>query len=185
MRGGSQYNILVRTHHRIRRKHHLVSPTHPCHLHHRDTSQTALRDKGDLDREERPSVIPAYTKLERARAFFSRDPGNRPVESVCGGVERPVARSVGDGRVGAGREGYGNGDVAEGDVVVFELVFNVDVARAVVGGGRPAVDCMRKGKGVNDWCERRHRSMFFERGEEKGAYSREGRSSRPGQHSAT
>lgn len=65
-----------------------------------------------------------------------------------GGVERPVGRGVGDGRVGARGEGYGDGDVVEGDVVVFEFVFDVDLASAVVGWGRPAVDCM-------DACQRR------------------------------
>lgn len=69
-----------------------------------------------------------------------------------GGIERPVGRGVGDGRVGACGEGDGDGDVVEGDMVVFEFVFDVDVARPVVGGGRPAVDCMKRG---NDLCEQR------------------------------
>ena len=105
-----------------------------------------MRDESDLDGEERPNVVPAHTKLERTRTFVGGDAGDRPVECVRGGVERPVGSGVGDGRVGARGEGYGDDDVVEGDVVVFEFVFDVDVACAVVGGGRPAVDFVCAGK---------------------------------------
>lgn len=141
----SQHDILLRAHHRIRRKHHLLSPRHSRHPRHPDPSQTPLRDKGNLDREEHPNVVAPHIKLERARTFVSGDSGDTPVEGVRGRVERPVGRGVGDGRVGTRRERYGDNDVVEGDVVVFEFVFNVDVTGAVVGGGRPAVDCMEDG----------------------------------------
>ena len=138
----SEHNILFRTHHRIQRIHHLLSPAHPRHLGHPDPSQTPLRDKRDLDREERPHVVPTHAKLERTRPFVRRDLGDRPVERVRGGIKRPVASGVGDGRVGTCREGYRDDDVVEREVVVFEFVFNVDVACAVVGGGGPAIDWM-------------------------------------------
>jgi hypothetical protein len=118
-----------------------------------------------MDREECVDFATSDGELQRPRSFFGIDKRYGPIKTVTRRIELPFAgvrrhyriRTRADKyykvleKVAKSRDHYsrkrdGNNQVIKGNILVFQFVFDVDIASAIIGRSWPAINFPKRGQ---------------------------------------
>ena len=140
-----------------------------------DTHDAPQPHNGYLDGEECANVVTSDGEFQRPRSFLGVDKRDGPIKAVTRRVELPFAGVRRHHRIRTSADKYykvlakvvksqnhhlrkrdGDNEVIKGNILVLQLVFDIDIASAIVGRCWPAINFPNRDQksdvAVECWC---------------------------------